>query len=67
MLWVEEVESFYPVGVLPHLMGAVHVDRSSPLVSLNEVVLSLREPGLTLQLLQHRGFTTQLCVCVCEI
>lgn len=59
----------HPVSILPHLIGAVHVDRSSPLVSLKEVVLSLGEPGFVLQLLQQKGFehTTLSPGCVCVI
>lgn len=68
---MEKVESLYPVSILPHFIGAVHVDRSSPLASLNEVVLSLGEPGFILQLLQQKGVKrtalsagVRVCACV---
>lgn len=60
-LQVEKVERLYPVSILPHLVRPVHVDCCSPFVSLDEVVLSLGEPGFTLQLLKEKGLNTQLC------
>lgn len=46
-------QNVYPVCVLPHVMDPVHLDSCFPLPSLQEVELSLREPGLSLQLLQQ--------------
>lgn len=49
----------YPVRILPHVLGSVHLHGRLPVFSLHVVKLRLREPKLLLQLLPEKKLTCE--------
>jgi hypothetical protein len=43
----------YPISLLPHVIGAVHVDSALPILGLQVVLLGLSQLALSLQLLSQ--------------